>query len=206
MRKENPDEDPRYLALIQLLRTADEIWKASRLFFERWHLSPSQFNLLNLLRLYPEGLSQTELSRYLLMHRSNITGLVDQMEKQGLARRDDVAEDRRAYRVVLTPVGARLVAEILPGYFQGAMSVWGRLPNRRVSDIAAVLEQVAGNVEAIAAEAAARNGQRGAAGRRRGASREDRPARRKRLSNESPRGTRSRGGRGGAGGRSPGRG
>src|SRR5215470_12401630 len=99
----------RYQALIQLLRTADTIWNASRLFFERWDLSPSQFNVLNLLYSERFGLSQAELSRQLIMHRSNVTGLVDRLEHRRLVARRDVAADRRAYRVVLTPAGKRLV-------------------------------------------------------------------------------------------------
>ena len=33
---------------MQLLRTAESLWNASRVFFTRWGLSPSQFNVLNL--------------------------------------------------------------------------------------------------------------------------------------------------------------
>src|SRR5215471_14015077 len=110
---------PGYRALMELLRTADTVWNASRLFFERWELSPSQFNVLNLLQLNPEGLSQSELSRQLIMHRSNATGLVDRLEKRGLVERQSVAGDRRAYRVVLPPAGAKLLKDILPTYYEG---------------------------------------------------------------------------------------
>jgi DNA-binding MarR family transcriptional regulator len=96
MTRKTPEDDPRYAALVELLRTAEVIWSASRVFFAGWKLSPSQFNVLNLLRLYPEGLSQTELSKFLVMHRSNVTGMVDQLENRGLALRRDVAADRRA--------------------------------------------------------------------------------------------------------------
>ena len=66
---------PRYRALLQLLRTAETLWNASRLFFVRWDLSPSQFNVLNLLYDQPDGCTQIGLSRSLIMHRSNVTGL-----------------------------------------------------------------------------------------------------------------------------------
>src|ERR1035438_1816121 len=82
MRTRAGESHPGYQALMELLRTADTLWNASRVFFERWDLSPSQFNVLNLLHLNPEGLSQTDLSRQLIMHRSNLTGLVDRLEKQ----------------------------------------------------------------------------------------------------------------------------
>jgi DNA-binding MarR family transcriptional regulator len=136
---------------MELLRAADTVWDASRIFFERWDLSPSQFNVLNLLRLNPDGLSQTDLSRQLIMHRSNLTGLVDRLEKRGLVARREVAADRRAYSVVLTAAGTRLLREILPRYYEEATRVWDRLPARRATELIADLQQVTRNVKQIAA-------------------------------------------------------
>ena len=95
-----PSPGPRYRALLQLLRTAEALWNASRVFFARWDLSPSQFNILNLLCGRPGGCTQSELSHSLIMHRSNVTGLVDRLEARGLVQRRDSAKDRRAYREI----------------------------------------------------------------------------------------------------------
>ncbi len=122
---------PHYQALLQLLRTADVLWDASRLFFTRWRLSPSQFNVLNLLEDKPHGLSQIELGRLLLTHRSNVTGLVDRLERRGLLARHEVEADRRAYRIKLTAAGRKLLSQILPAYYEAAQEVWhGFTPNR----------------------------------------------------------------------------
>jgi DNA-binding MarR family transcriptional regulator len=145
------DSNPRYQALIELLQTADTVWNASRLFFGRWDLSPSQFNVLNLLRLNPDGLSQTDLSRQLIMHRSNVTGLVDRLERRGWVERQDVAGDRRAYRVTLTRAGAALLREVLPRYYEGANEVWAHLSARRAAQLMADLRQVTENAKRIAA-------------------------------------------------------
>ena len=153
MRPRVDENHPGYQALLELLRTADAVWNASRMFFERWELSPSQFNVLNLLRLNPAGLSQTELSRQLIMHRSNVTGLLDRLERRGLVARREVAADRRAYNVVLTPAGIRLLRDILPCYYQDAARVWERLPARRAAELIADLQQVARNAQQIAAGA-----------------------------------------------------
>jgi DNA-binding MarR family transcriptional regulator len=148
----NPEPGPRYRALLQLLRTAEGVWNASRVFFDRWNLSPSQFNVLNLLLGEPEGLSQNDLSRRLITHRSNVTGLVDRLEARGLLRRRDSATDRRAYRVVLTTEGRKLVRTILPHYYEAAEKVWGGLPVRRADRLVADLEQVSLNAESIHGE------------------------------------------------------
>jgi DNA-binding MarR family transcriptional regulator len=152
MRTRADDNHPGYRALMELLRTADTLWNASRVFFERWDLSPSQFNVLNLLHLNPDGLSQTDLSLQLIMHRSNLTGLVDRLEKRGLVARREVAADRRAYSVVLTAAGTRLLREILPRYYEEAARVWDRLPARRAAEMIADLQQVARNTQHIVAK------------------------------------------------------
>jgi MarR family 2-MHQ and catechol resistance regulon transcriptional repressor len=151
MRMKPGENHPSYRALMELLRTADTVWNASRVFFERWDLSPSQFNVLNLLRFNPAGLSQTDLSRQLIMHRSNVTGLVDRLEKRGLVARREVAADRRAYNVALTAAGARLLGGILPRYYEGAAQVWDRLSTRRAAELIADLQQAAQNAQQIAA-------------------------------------------------------
>jgi DNA-binding MarR family transcriptional regulator len=137
---------PRYAALLQLLRTAENLWNSSRVFFGRWDLSPSQFNVLNLLSEEPGGLSQTEISRLLIMHRSNATGLIDRLEERGLLHRRATPGDRRAYRVVLTPAARQLLARILPGYYRLAEQVWGDLPVARVSQLLADLSRLDANV------------------------------------------------------------
>jgi MarR family 2-MHQ and catechol resistance regulon transcriptional repressor len=152
MKPGRPESEYRYQALLQLLRTADVVWNASRVFFERWHITPSQFNVLNLLHSESSGLSQTELSRQLIMHRSNVTGLVDRLEKRGLVKRRDVAADRRAYRVLVTESGRRLLKQILPRYYESAERIWIGLSPRRVTELTTDLTHVAGKAQSIGAE------------------------------------------------------
>ena len=146
---------PRYRAVLQLLQTADTLWNASRVFFEHWDLSPSQFNILNLLHLHPDGLSQSELSRFLIMHRSNLTGLVDRLEQRSLVERQEVAGDRRAYRVVLTKAGDKLVREILPDYYAGAERLLADMSERRAGELAKDFARISENALRTAAELAA---------------------------------------------------
>ena len=138
---------PRYEPLLQLLRTSEVVWNASRIFFARWAVSPSQFNVLNLLEAYPAGLTQVELSRTLIMHRSNVTGLVDRLEERGLVRRCAQANDRRAYRVTLTAAGQKLVRAIHPHYFAAAEEVWGKISAGQAKELAAILAEIAKNAK-----------------------------------------------------------
>ena len=141
---------PKYAALLQLLRTAETLWNSSRVFFARWDISPSQFNVLNLLHGKPTGSSQIELSRDLIMHRSNVTGLVDRLQARGLVERRDDARDRRVYRVALTAEGAKLLESILPHYYKAAEEVWGELSISRTKELLTDLNQICVNAERIA--------------------------------------------------------
>ncbi len=147
-----PSPGPRYRALLQLLRTAETLWNVSRLFFARWDLSPSQFNILNLLCDRPDGCTQIELSRLLIMHRSNVTGLVDRLEARGLVQRRDSAHDRRVYRVILTAAGKKLLQQILPRYYAAAEEVWGALPARRANQLINELTRICANAEGVAGD------------------------------------------------------
>ena len=142
----------RYQALLDLLRTAESIWNASRTFFAQWDISPSQFNILNLLRDQPAGLSQTDLSRELITHRSNVTGLVDRLEARKLVVRKASATDRRAWRVVLTQEGHLLLGEILPPYYDVAEAVWGDIPAARARDLISDLKQLGDHALRLAGE------------------------------------------------------
>ncbi len=140
---------PRYEALLQLLRTSETLWNASRTFFGQWGLSASQFNILNLLRVTSKGCTQMELSRRLIMHRSNVTGLIDRLEKRGFVQRKDFATDRRAYRVVLTDAGRKLVGKVLPDYYRAAEEIWGTFPITRTKQLAGDLARLSENVESF---------------------------------------------------------
>ena len=64
-----------------------------------------RFDYLAQLERHPGGLRMNVLSRYLMVTGGNVTGLTDQLVKEGLVRREDDPEDRRSYRVALTPKG-----------------------------------------------------------------------------------------------------
>jgi MarR family transcriptional regulator, 2-MHQ and catechol-resistance regulon repressor len=151
MAEEEARPGPRYQPLLQLLRTAETIWNASRLFFQQWDLSPSQFNILNLLRGSSEGLTQSDLSRELITHRSNITGLVDRLEKRNLVQRKTSPFDRRIWRVSLTKEGAELIQEILPPYYRHIEQVWGDTPPAQAELIARQFKHLTAEAEAISA-------------------------------------------------------
>src|SRR5688500_8973847 len=74
---------------------------------ERFATTLPRFDLMAQLARHPEGLKMNELSRLLMVTGGNVTGIVDQLEGEGLVARVDEPADRRAFRIHLTKAGER---------------------------------------------------------------------------------------------------
>ena len=72
---------------------------------DRFGVSLARFDYLAQLHRHPDGLRMNMLSRYLMVSGGNVTGLTDELEKDGLVQRDDDPGDRRSYLVRLTAPG-----------------------------------------------------------------------------------------------------
>jgi DNA-binding MarR family transcriptional regulator len=54
----------------------------------------------------------SELSKRMMVTTGNVTGITDQLEAEGLVRREVDPSDRRSFVVKLTPEGRRLFGEM----------------------------------------------------------------------------------------------
>jgi DNA-binding MarR family transcriptional regulator len=136
-----------YTLVHAVLSTADAFLRESQRLFRPLGLSGAQFNVLNLLADAEDGVSQRELGDRLLVDRSNVTGLLDRMEKAGWVRRADHPADRRIYLVTLTPAGRALWAKANAVYLDVVAQVTVGLSAKRMgecSDFLAQLERNAG--------------------------------------------------------------
>ena len=66
-----------------------------------------RFDLMAQLERCPGGLRMTELSQRLMVSGGNITGIADQLEREGLVARTFDPSDRRASTVKLTEAGLK---------------------------------------------------------------------------------------------------
>lgn len=72
-----------------------------------------QWGVLNILYL-EDGKTLKELAEKSYKDHTNITRIVDKLEKKDLIRRSSHPEDRRSYLIYVTAKGKQLRAEILP--------------------------------------------------------------------------------------------
>jgi DNA-binding MarR family transcriptional regulator len=74
-----------------------------------------------------------ELSRRMMVTGGNVTGIVDQLVKEGLVARVVEPADRRAFRVHLTRAGDKAFAEMARAHEEWVVALLARL-GRRDSD------------------------------------------------------------------------
>lgn len=86
-----------------------------------------RFDLMAQLERHPEGLRMTELSRRLMVTGGNVTGITDQLEKEGLIVRETAPEDRRSTAVRLTPEGRAAFDRMAAVHEQWVVEMFGGL-------------------------------------------------------------------------------
>jgi DNA-binding MarR family transcriptional regulator len=99
----------------------------------RFGITLPRFDLMSQLERHPEGLKMNELSRRMMVTGGNVTGIVDQLVKEGLVERLDEPTDRRAWRVRLTRAGDKAFAEMARAHEEWVVALLGGL-GRRDSD------------------------------------------------------------------------
>jgi DNA-binding MarR family transcriptional regulator len=134
--------DPAYDLTVAILATANAFLRESGRLFRPYGLTGAQFNVLNILALRPDGISQRELGDLLVVDRSNVTGLLDRMEKAGWVRRADDPADRRVYRIRLTPAGSALRDKVNPLYLDVVHQITQGIAGKKMSDCAALLQEL----------------------------------------------------------------
>ena len=78
-------------------------------------ITPSQFAVLE--SLYHLGsMNQGEVSTKVLKSGSNMTTVIDNLERDGLVKRERHEKDRRVINVHLTEAGKKKVEAVLPGH------------------------------------------------------------------------------------------
>jgi DNA-binding MarR family transcriptional regulator len=93
----------------------------------------SRFDYLAQLHRHPDGLRMNVLSRYLMVTGGSITGLTDELQKEGLVVREDAPDDRRAFLLRLTPQGREAFERIAEQHEAWIIELFGGLksPDRR---------------------------------------------------------------------------
>ncbi len=86
-----------------------------------------RFDLMAQLERTAGGLRMNELSRQLMVSGGNVTGITDQLEREGLVVRTPCPGDRRAFTVKLTLTGLKRFREMAARHEQWIVELLGGL-------------------------------------------------------------------------------
>jgi DNA-binding MarR family transcriptional regulator len=87
-----------------------------------------------------------ELSKRLMVTGGNVTGITDMLEKEGLVARVIDSQDRRAFRVKLTPSGQRLFKKMAAEHERWIIDLLEGLPSRGKQQLAGLLNHLKNHV------------------------------------------------------------
>lgn len=92
----------------KLMRAAESVTARVNRKMAEHDLTISQFGVLEAL-LHKGAMCQRDVAAKILKSTGNITLVIDNLEKQGLVKRERSVEDRRYYSILLTPKGEELI-------------------------------------------------------------------------------------------------
>ncbi len=124
-----------------LMRAADTVTEKMHRHLLKHKLSISQFGVLE--ALYHLGpLCQKDIGSKILKTSGNITLVIDNLEKQGLARREKDLKDRRKVAVKLTDEGTDLIEKIFPDHAKTAQRIFSVLDPEEQDSLSRLLKKL----------------------------------------------------------------
>ena len=90
-----------------------------------------RFDLMAQLASAPRGIKMSDLSRRMMVTNGNITGITDQLERDGLVERIKVDTDRRSCLIRLTPKGRQSFRRMSGAYQDWLGEMFQAMPEER---------------------------------------------------------------------------
>lgn len=112
LKKKQAFQSPEIEAILNILRTSDQLQNRLGKLFRKYGLTSSQYNVLRILRGEGKPLPSLEIASRMVQVVPAITGLIDRLEKRDLVRRKRCQKDRRVVYVEITPEGKALLNEM----------------------------------------------------------------------------------------------
>jgi DNA-binding MarR family transcriptional regulator len=128
-------------AFLDLLRTADMLSRSAVPVLKSEDLSPTQYNVLRILRGTPLGLPCGEIAHRMITRDPDITRLLDRLEKRDLITRWRDAQDRRIVMAQITSAGLKLLARLDEPVQGMHRRLLGHLGRQRLRQLAELLEE-----------------------------------------------------------------
>jgi DNA-binding MarR family transcriptional regulator len=151
IKKKTPFELPEQEAMLNLLRTADQLQIRFSRLFRQFGLTPQQYNILRILRGEGNPLPILEIAARMITVVPGITGLIDRLETAELVERKRCCEDRRVIYVAITAKATGLLDQIDEPLTALHREVLGHLERDELAEMTRLLEKARASLGAEAA-------------------------------------------------------
>lgn len=139
--KGKADEVRALNAFIKLMRAADSVSADLARSVADADLTLGQFGVLEALQ-HLGPLCQVDLGTKLLRSGSNVTMLIDNLQKRGLVRRTRRRDDRRVVDVSLTAQGRALITRLFPAHAKRIARIFSALSASQQEQLAGLCRKL----------------------------------------------------------------
>ena len=126
---------------VNLMLTADYLSRRLEPVLRAADISPTQYNVLRILRGAPQGLTCGELGRRMISRDPDITRLLARLEKQGLLSRGQDSSDRRVVLTQITDAGLKLLAQLDAPVLEAHRLLLGHLGPEKLRNLRRLLDE-----------------------------------------------------------------
>ena len=131
--------------ILNLARTAEYVMSRGAEVFKRADLTPTQYNALRILRgAGAEGLTCGEIGERMVTKDSDVTRLLDRLERRGLISRERPENNRRVVVTRITDEGLSLLAELDGPVQESHRELAGNLGKGQLETLNELLESLRG--------------------------------------------------------------
>ena len=141
LKKRQPFSSAEQEAVLNLFRTSDRIQIRFTRLFRDYGLTPSQYNILRILRGEGAPLKVLDIAERTITVVPGITGLIDRLERVDLVRRERSRQDRRVVYVAITERGLELLARLDSPLSELHADVLRQLSRAEVQELIRLLEK-----------------------------------------------------------------
>ena len=142
LKKKRPFESPEEEAALNVMRTSDQLQIRSARLLREHGLTPSQYNVLRILRGEGKPLPILEIASRTITVVPGITGLIDRLEQAGFVNRLRCEKDRRVIYVALTDHATTTLADIDEPLLALNRKLLGHLTQAELKEVIRLLEKM----------------------------------------------------------------
>lgn len=148
LKKKRPFQSLEQEAALNVLRTNDQYQIRFARLFRPYGLTPSQYNILRILRGQGGPLPILEIAGRTITVVPGITGLINRLERAGFVNRERCAKDRRVIYVTLSEKGQKTLAALDGPLEELHETLVGHLTKSELKELVRLLEKARGPLSA----------------------------------------------------------